>query len=408
MKKITNKLVGGALLFGLSMSLTSCEGALDDILGEWSRPVQIKECPISFSISSKLWGTKDSKFTIDVSKKGEVTVTFSSSDPSVATVDPNTGEVTPVGVGVVDIIAKIVVDNEGEYESTTAKYTLTIEQGYSYQKWNEETGSYEQIIIHEMHELGELKASYFSGSELPGGTYIVNEDITLPVSTIRQSGDVDLILCDGKTLTINEAFFGNNGSGPYKLNVYGQSENSGKLIVKSGMGGFQPLNVYGGIIEVGEPGDTRDYRFADLFGMNIYGGKVTVFNHKDGIINSVRIKDGYKLAIYGGEMTVDTQHTGGTSSNCTGISGDVEINDGKLTVTSVKSSSTNANAINGNLTVNGGTVSLYGGPNAEQDKAVKGTITAGAGVTLEESDDATSWTTISSTSSAKKYIRTKQ
>lgn len=29
---------GGVLLISLSMSLTSCEGALDDILGEWSRP----------------------------------------------------------------------------------------------------------------------------------------------------------------------------------------------------------------------------------------------------------------------------------------------------------------------------------------------------------------------------------
>ena len=39
MKKIFSKLLlGGAFLCGLSMSLTSCEGALDDILGEWSRP----------------------------------------------------------------------------------------------------------------------------------------------------------------------------------------------------------------------------------------------------------------------------------------------------------------------------------------------------------------------------------
>lgn len=34
MKKIISKLMGGVLLFSLSMSLTSCE----DILGEWSRP----------------------------------------------------------------------------------------------------------------------------------------------------------------------------------------------------------------------------------------------------------------------------------------------------------------------------------------------------------------------------------
>jgi len=79
-----------------------------------------------------------------------------------------------------------------------------------------------------------------------------------------------------------------------------------------------------------------------------------------------------------------------------------------LTVRSVRNSSTNAKAIYGSLTVNGGTVSLYGGPNAGQDQAVTGTITAGAGVTLEESDDATSWAPISSTSSTKMYIHTKQ
>ena len=43
MKKIISKLMGGVLLFSLSMSLTSCEGALDDILGEWSRPGSSEE-----------------------------------------------------------------------------------------------------------------------------------------------------------------------------------------------------------------------------------------------------------------------------------------------------------------------------------------------------------------------------
>ena len=37
MKKLFSKLLGGALLIGLSMSLTSC----DDILGEWSRPTPV-------------------------------------------------------------------------------------------------------------------------------------------------------------------------------------------------------------------------------------------------------------------------------------------------------------------------------------------------------------------------------
>ena len=38
MKKILSKLLGGVLLFNLSMSLTSCDPYLDDVLGEWSRP----------------------------------------------------------------------------------------------------------------------------------------------------------------------------------------------------------------------------------------------------------------------------------------------------------------------------------------------------------------------------------
>ena len=38
MKKILSKLLGGALLFGLTMSLTSCDPYLDDVFGKWSRP----------------------------------------------------------------------------------------------------------------------------------------------------------------------------------------------------------------------------------------------------------------------------------------------------------------------------------------------------------------------------------
>ena len=50
-------------------------------------------------------------------------------------------------LGVVDIIAKIVVDNEGEYESTTAKYTVSIEEGYQTLKWNETTKQMESVVL---------------------------------------------------------------------------------------------------------------------------------------------------------------------------------------------------------------------------------------------------------------------
>ena len=38
MRSIKSMMMGGAILLGLAMCLTSCEGTLDDIFGEWSRP----------------------------------------------------------------------------------------------------------------------------------------------------------------------------------------------------------------------------------------------------------------------------------------------------------------------------------------------------------------------------------
>ena len=407
MKSIKSMMLGGAVLLALPMFLTSC----DEIIGELDNTVIIKNGTFSYATTSQTIGNNASNYVNPITIEGDGKVTYSSSDPTIAEVDPETGAITPHKAGTVTITATITDGKQYVYETKEISYTLKI--NYPYLKWDDTT---KKLV--EAEPLDETTASIIPAESdladfmlgdklLPAGTYIIAEDMTFN-STIRLSGNVNIILTDGKTLTFNNSFFGYDGDGNFELNVYGQSENSGKLIIKDRSGAFKPLNIYGGIIEVGETGNSSDYRFADLRGMNVYGGKVTVFNHKDGTINSVRIQDGYKLAIYGGEMTVDTQHTGGTSTNCTGISGDVEINDGKLTVTSVKSSYTNANAIYGNLTVNGGTVSLYGGPNAGQDNAVTGTITAGAGVTLEESDDATSWTTISGTSSNKMYIRTKQ
>ena len=54
----------------------------------------------------------------------EKTVSYSSSDESVATVDAETGEVTPVDYGTTTITATF--DGDDEYNSATAEYTLTV------------------------------------------------------------------------------------------------------------------------------------------------------------------------------------------------------------------------------------------------------------------------------------------
>ena len=74
-------------------------------------------------------------------------------------------------LGVVDIIGKIVVDNEGEYESTTVKYTVTIEEGYQTLKWNETTKQMESVVLDAtvMPAESEL-ADKSSDKLLPAGT----------------------------------------------------------------------------------------------------------------------------------------------------------------------------------------------------------------------------------------------
>lgn len=416
MKKIFRKLLGGVLLFSLSMSLTSCEGALDDILGEWSRPVQIKECPISFSISSKLWGSKDSKFTVEVTKNGDYTVTFSSSDPSIATVDPNTGEVTPVGAGTVDIIAKIVVDNEGIFESTTAKYTLTIEEGNQYMKWNETTKQMEIAFIDAtaMPAESTLADGPASSKLLPTGTYIIAEDMTF-ANTIRLSGDVNIILCDGTTLTMNGSFYGYDGTDYYKLNIYGQSDNSGKLIIKNCMGAFKPLNIYGGQIDAtaswGGAGVIGDVR-----GMNVYGGKVNAVNTSSSGGSGIMLStaDTYTLTIYGGEVFAKGPATEDNQSGFgIGGSANVVVNGGSLVAISQRNN-LNSAGIYGNLTVNGGSVEVKdvnkttGEISGDSRAAVSGTITVGAGVSLQGKNHDTDWADITDNTNAYKHIRTKQ
>lgn len=110
MKKILSKLCGGLLLFSLSMSLTSCEGALDDILGEWSRPTPGSST--GGAVTSI--GLEADEMTLAVGNKGQLAatvdpagtaVTWSSDKEEIATVDAN-GMVTAVAMGTAIITAK--------------------------------------------------------------------------------------------------------------------------------------------------------------------------------------------------------------------------------------------------------------------------------------------------------------
>ena len=112
MRSIKSMMMGGAILFGLAMCFTSCEGTLDDIFGEWSRPTpgsstgggSVAVTSISIDATLTLIAGKTSQLTATVDPAGTA-VTWSSDPETIATVDAN-GLVTAVAAGTAIITAK--------------------------------------------------------------------------------------------------------------------------------------------------------------------------------------------------------------------------------------------------------------------------------------------------------------
>ena len=119
------------------MCLTSCEGTLDDIFGEWSRPtgnngntkttVAVKSVTLDETTLTKAVGDDAVTLTatVDPSDASDKTVTWKSSDASIATVDAN-GKVTFVAAGSTSITATATNGTEDAADDKTATCEVTI------------------------------------------------------------------------------------------------------------------------------------------------------------------------------------------------------------------------------------------------------------------------------------------
>ena len=126
-----------------------------------------------------------------------------------------------------------------------------------------------------------------------GGWYVVKNDATLgSETTIRINGDVKLILCDGATLTVGNGIYIKKGS---SLSIYGQREETGKLISKPdhgpGIGGMEDtvagsLYIHGGIIEAAGGKMRRASAAAWKAAVVISGSKAVRFTH----ITAIRLR----------------------------------------------------------------------------------------------------------------------
>ena len=122
MKKSFRSISTAAMLLVTTLVFTSCEGAFDDIFGEWDKPGSVTSISLTKTTLSLVVGEADVTltYTIEPANATDNTVTWSSDNTAVATVDA-TGRVHAVAVGTAIITATA---NDDSGVKATCKVTV--------------------------------------------------------------------------------------------------------------------------------------------------------------------------------------------------------------------------------------------------------------------------------------------
>ncbi len=352
MKQIIQTLLGGAIL-GLSMSLTSCE----DILGEWSKPapavssVTKSTGNASFATTSLLRGSLDPSFTNALTLTGDGTVTYASSDPAVATVDPATGKVTPVAPGTATITATISDSETYSYATKQISYTLELQDGYSCRLCNTTTKKFVTDIkpSSQCELITSSTTNLNSGKRyIAKGSVIVDHDITVT------GGLSIIVLCDNSELTINGRLYTSNT--PITIAAQSDGDDMGQLNVTAstaddggGAIGFSDnLQIHGGKITAIATATTNRVHGITSKDITIYGGDIKgKGNDRDDIGgNGIYALTG-TLSIHGGKVEgIGGNSTGGSQTPGTGICGQFVI-DGDAVVIATGGNATGTGNVGG-------------------------------------------------------------
>ena len=218
------------------------------------------------------------------------------------------------------------------------------------------------------------------GYGLSNGWYVLDKDVTFNEHRMTIVGDVNLILCDGATLNINQGIRCgdkyNNGNN--SLTIWAQKEGTGKIKAgcrwkSSAIGGDDDencgtINIHGGVIEAhgcidgagiggGDDGDGGTIR--------IYGGTIKAYGSGGASgIGGGDHGDGGNITIYGGTIDAIGGGTLETSYGGAGIGGGDESNGGTITIrggTIKATSGAGGAAIGGGDEGNGGIIEIYDG-----------------------------------------------
>ena len=175
------------------------------------------------------------------------------------------------------------------------------------------------------------------------GTYVVDHDVTID-GTISCDGDVNLILCDGCTLTLSNEINGRKKS----FTIYGQTAGSGKLIstyMGHGLCNFSDFVIHGGNIE------TSSVVCNDLSNLKMYGGKFSAkVNSSDPVIKT---RVGKNMTIYGGELDAVSNGTNAIIVGDDNNPGTLTVYGGKVIASAPKGQAIKGKFAKGEGTVNG-------------------------------------------------------
>ena len=274
-----------------------------------------------------------------------------------------------------------------------------------------------------------------------GKWYVVSNSVTVS-SRITVTGTVNLILCDGATLTAGKGITVNSSN---TLNIYAQSAGTGELSAgndgnAASIGGgarYQSggtVNIHGGNITA-----IGGYYAAGIGGaldggngeVNIYGGNVTAQgNNFAAGIGGYSKKSGGTVSIYGGTVNASGSINGvgigiggtepgscivniyggdviASSVKQSGIQGTVNIGGGTVTanggtydgLSGYSGTTVACNGISGTVTISGGTVTATGGSvtgtvdsyggNIYASSGIGGTVTISGGTVVATGGNAT-------------------
>ena len=337
MRSIKSMLMGGAILLGLAMCLTSCEGTLDDIFGEWSRPtgnngntkttVAVKSVTLDQTTLTKAVGDDAVTLTatVDPSDASDKTVTWKSSDASIAAVDAN-GKVTFVAAGSATITATATNGTDDTADDKTATCEVTLIDGYAANEYNYASWNYgDKKVIFTKKTAASVTAVTNSDADVTWGDgwYTVSGNVTI-TGNVTLGSNTSLILQDGATLTIN----GQLNASDNDLHIYGQMEGTGKLNVTCNDDAIKghsnmTIKIHGGEITATAIGDSHHGLY---FGyIEMYNGKLTATAAD---YHAIKFES-WGFRVYGGEVEGTSN---ATSGNYNGIqsSGTLMVYGGKV------------------------------------------------------------------------------